>query len=129
MMFDDFQYECRPLVRCLFGAGPVPEACFSYRSKIAPETQLSRPDGRLSSVVGGAVVGKKDGVHNVHTLGFGSGRTGVGSGRIAEVCGGVADLQGLEPGSSPTSGTCFPCSRALLVSIRVDSVHTLQPPI
>ena len=32
--------------------------------------------------VGGAEVGKKEGVHNVHTLGFGSGRTGAGLGRI-----------------------------------------------
>ena len=56
--------------------------------------------------------GKKEGVHNVHTLGFGSGRTGGGLGRIAEVFGGVAETQGLESGSSPTSGTCFPCSGA-----------------
>ena len=31
---------------------------------------------------------------------------------LAKVFGGVADIQGLEPGSSPTSGTCFPCSGA-----------------
>jgi hypothetical protein len=49
--------------------------------------------------------GKKEGVHNVHTLGFGSGHTAVGLGRIAEVCGGVAEIHGLEPGSSPTLGT------------------------
>ena len=48
----------------------------------------------------------------MHTLGFGSGRTGSGLGRIGDVCGGVAEIQGLEPGSSPTSGTCFPCSGA-----------------
>lgn len=29
MMFVDFQQEGRPVVRCLFGAGPVPEACSS----------------------------------------------------------------------------------------------------
>ena len=51
--------------------------------------------------------GKKGGVHNVHTLGFGLGRTGAGLARITEVFGGAADLQGLEPGSSPTSGTVF----------------------
>jgi hypothetical protein len=50
-------------------------------------------------------------VHNVHTLGFGSGRTGIGLGRIAEDFGGVAETQGLEPGSSPTSGTAFPLVR------------------
>ena len=60
----------------------------------------------------GGESGQRECVHNVHTLGFGSGRTGAGLGRIAEVLGGVADIQGLEPGSSPTSGTCFPCSGA-----------------
>jgi hypothetical protein len=35
---------------------------------------------------------KEEGVHNVHTLGFGSGRTGAGPGRIAEVFGGVAEI-------------------------------------
>ena len=59
MMFVDFQHEGRPVVRCLFGAGPVPEAYSSYRSEIARKTQLPRPDGRLSSLVGGAEVGKK----------------------------------------------------------------------
>jgi len=52
------------------------------------------------------------GVYKVHTLGFGSGRTGVGPGRIPHVSGGVQCLQGQERGSSPTSGTCFPCSGA-----------------
>lgn len=45
------------------------------------------------------------GVHIVHTRGFGSGRTGGGLGRIAEVFRGAAEIQGLESGSSPTSGT------------------------
>ena len=94
MMFVDFPQEGRPVVRCLSGAGPVPEACSSYRSEIGVE------------------VGKKEGVHNVHTLGFGSGGTGCGLARIGDVFGGVADILGLEPGSSPTSGTCFPCSGA-----------------
>jgi hypothetical protein len=58
-------------------------------------------------------MGKKDCVHIVHTLGFGSGRTGSGLGRIAEVFGGVADIQGPEPGSSPTSGTVFSLFRGL----------------
>jgi hypothetical protein len=52
------------------------------------------------------------GVDTVHTLRLGLGRTGAGLGQIAKVNGGVADLQGLEPGSSPTSGTCFPWSGA-----------------
>ena len=62
----------------------------------------------------GMKVVTKEGVHNVHTLGFGSGRTGAGLGRIAEVFGEVAEIQGLEPGSSPTSGTVFPQVRGIL---------------
>jgi hypothetical protein len=46
----------------------------------------------------------------VHTLGFGSSRTTAGLGRIAYVFGGVADLRGLEYGSSLTSGTKCPQS-------------------
>ena len=51
------------------------------------------------------------GVHNVHIVGFGFGCTGIGldSGGFR----GVADSQGQESGSIPTSGTCFPCSEAL----------------
>ena len=110
MMFVDFQQEGRPVVRCLFGAGPVPEAYSPYWSEIAP-----RPGGRFGSPAGGAEVGTKEGVHNVHTLGFGSGRTGAGLGRSADVSGGVAEIQGPEPGSSPTSGTVFPQVRGFLV--------------
>ena len=113
MMFVDVRHEGRPAVRCLFGAGPVPEAYSSYRREMARKTQLPRPDSRLGSPVGGAEVGEKEGVHNVHTLGFGSGRITAGLGRIADVFGGVADFEGLEPGSSPTSGTVFPQVRGI----------------
>jgi hypothetical protein len=92
MMFVDVQHEGRPVVRGLFGAGPVPEACSSYRGEIASKTQLPCPDDTLSSLVGYVEVGKKEGVHIVHTLGFGSGRTGGGLGRIVDVCRGVADF-------------------------------------
>jgi hypothetical protein len=51
--------------------------------------------------------GKKRGVDSVHTLGFRFGCTGLGLGRIGDVFERVADLQGQEPGSSPTSGTVF----------------------
>ena len=52
-------------------------------------------------------MGKNEGVHNLHTLGFGSGRTGAGLGRIAEVCGGVAELHlGLRPVRNFRSDTC-----------------------
>jgi hypothetical protein len=114
MMVSGFQQEGR-LVRCLYAAGTVPEAGLFYRSEIERKAQRTRPDGRLNSVVGGAEAGKKEGVHNVQTLGFGSGRTGAGLGRIAEIFGGVAEIQGQEPGSSPTSGTVFPQVRGLLV--------------
>ena len=70
-------------------------------------------------------MGRIQGVDGVHTLGLGLGRTGAGLGRIAEVFGGVADIQGLEPGSSPTSGTVFLQVRGFLLFLRVDSVHTL----
>lgn len=48
---------------------------------------------------------QKESVHNVHTGGFGFGCTGGGPVRIGDVYAGVADFQGLAPGSSPTSGT------------------------
>ena len=67
-MVSDFQQEGR-LVRCLYAAGSVPEAGLFYRSEIERKVQRTRPDGRLSSVVGGAEVDKKEGVRNVHTLG------------------------------------------------------------
>ena len=71
---------------------------------------------RTLSMRGAAVWGRlwwgSGGVDSVHTLGLGLGRTGAGLGRIPHVSAGVQCLQGLEPGSSPTSGTCFPCSGA-----------------
>src|SRR5687768_7242961 len=54
-----------------------------------------------------AKIATKEGVHNVHTLGFGFGCTGIGLGRIGDVFGGGLCFQGLAPGSSPTSGTVF----------------------
>ena len=70
--------------------------------------------------------GQKERVHNVHTLGFGSSRMSAGLGRIAEVFGGAAEIQGLESGSSPTSGTYFPCSGAFWCFF-VWTVSTLSP--
>jgi len=66
------------------------------------------------------------GVDSVHTFGFGPGRTGVGSGRIPYVSGGVQCLQGMESGSSPTSGTCFPCSGAC-EPLSVHKMFTYRP--
>jgi hypothetical protein len=107
MMYVYFEYEGSPIVRCLSEAGPLPEAYSSYRGDIEP-----RPLGRLGTPDGGTEVARKEGVHNVHTLGCGWGLTGAGLGRIAEVFGGVAGIQGLESGSSPTSGTVFSLFRA-----------------
>jgi hypothetical protein len=65
--------------------------------------------------LGEALVGRFGGVDSVHTLGHGLGRTGVGLARIPYVWAGDQCLQGLEPGSSPTSGTVFPQVRGFLV--------------
>ena len=43
------------------------EAYSSYLSKIARKTPLPRPDDRLSSLIVDAEMGRKEGVHNVHT--------------------------------------------------------------
>ena len=67
----------------------------------------------ISGVFGLSPQGKKAGVHNVHTPGFGPGRTGAGLCRIPYVSSGVQCLQGLEPGSSPTSGTVDPLVRGV----------------
>jgi hypothetical protein len=82
------------------------------RSWIKKLVNSRRPSGARAPVEWSSTVDRKEGVHNVHTRGFGSGRTGAGLARIGDVFAGVADLQGLESGSSPTSGTCFPCSGA-----------------
>ncbi|MDR7084352.1 hypothetical protein J2X01_003660 [Arthrobacter ginsengisoli] len=71
--------------------------------------------------------GQKEGVHNVHTLGFGSGRISAGLGRIAEIFGGVAEIQGVEPGSSPTSGTVFSLFSGFFGAFFVWTVSTLSP--
>ena len=71
MMFVDFQQEGRPVLRCSLGAGPVPETYSSSWSEIAP-----RPDGPYKQPGWDRRSGPKEGVHNVHTLGFGSDRIG-----------------------------------------------------
>ena len=82
--------------------------------------------GRPSKQPGwGAESGQREGAHNVHTLGSGSSRMSAGLDRIGHVCGEMGEIQGLEPGSSPTSGTVFLQVRGFLVLFRVDSVHTL----
>jgi hypothetical protein len=64
-------------------------------------------------------------VHIVHTFGVELGRTGAGSGRTPHVSGSSQCLQGLECGSSPTSGTVFPQVRGGFgASDPVYRVHT-----
>ena len=66
-------------------------------------------------------------MHNVHTLGFGFGCTGIGLVRIGDVFGGGADFQGLAPGSSPTSGTVFSLFKGVLASECAHFVHLWAP--
>ena len=77
------------------------------------------------AAVGGGRGWEEWGVDSVHTLGPGLGLTGAGLARIPYVSAGVQCLQGLEPGSSPTSGTVFSLFRGFSVYFRVHSVHTL----
>ena len=107
-----------PPARCLAGgAGPAERRGVLGRSQLgvgnsAFSSALSRTLSIWVRLFGEALVGRFGGVDSVHTLGPGLGRTGAGLGRIPYVSVGVQCLQGLEPGSSPTSGTCFPCSGA-----------------
>jgi len=103
MMFVDFQQEGRPVLRCSLGAGPVPETYSSSWSEIAP-----RPDGPYKQPGWDRRGGPKEGVHNVHTLGFGSGRTGSGLGRIAEVSGERRIFKGRNPVRVPPRARVFP---------------------
>jgi hypothetical protein len=68
-----------------------------------------------SGALGFSAARQKVGVHMVHTVGFGLGRIGAGLARTGDVFRGVAAFQGLESGSSPTSGTCFPLSEGVLL--------------
>ncbi len=54
---------------------------------------------------------RKGGVHNVHTLAVGLGRTGAGLGRTRHVFWSSQCFRGVEAGSSPTSGTVLPVQR------------------
>jgi hypothetical protein len=60
--------------------------------------------------------GQKNRVYNVPTFGFGLARISAGLVRIRHVFWTSQYLQGLESGSSPTSGTVFPQVRGLLTS-------------
>jgi hypothetical protein len=68
--------------------------------------------------------GQKKGVHFVHTLGCGLGRTSTGLARIRYVFGSSQYLQGLECGSSPTSGTTFSLVRGDFALTCVQSLRS-----
>jgi hypothetical protein len=74
--------------------------------------------GQDSVPRGGGIYGsnidvvKKEGVYKARTLGFASGRIWAGLGWSQHVSGETQCLRGRECSSSPTSGTCFPCSGA-----------------
>jgi hypothetical protein len=96
--------ECR--VEAVCKIPPItPEFLAIVRKEAARSTPGLRLRRRLRRVTLRRTKAKKQGVHNVYTQGSGLGCTGAGRRRIGEVCGGVADFQGLESGSSPTSGT------------------------
>ena len=103
MKFVDFSRKPVRVVRCLFGACSVPKTYSSYSSEIEP-----CPDGRLSSPVGVAEVGKKRVCTMCTPLGFGSGRTGSGLGRIAEVSGERRIFKGRNPVRVPPRARVFP---------------------
>jgi len=67
---------------------------------------------RSAAGVGSCLECGKTDVYSAHTMGFGSGRTSTGLVRIGYVSAGAQCLQGRGCSSSPTSGTCFPCSGA-----------------
>jgi hypothetical protein len=96
----------RAAVSCRLAWTPPAESFFSAQGRTAPLRCGVRQFGLRP------LMGRIGGVDSVHTFGFGLGRTSVGSGRIPYVSGGVQCLQGLESGSSHTSGTWFPCSGA-----------------
>lgn len=90
-------------------AGGITQTCDGANPSVSHFCQRKDKPRSLSrgarSALPVAQNGRFWGVHNVHTLGFGLGPTGGGRGRIAEVFGGVAEIQGPGSGSSPTLGT------------------------
>ena len=125
MFVIDFSMRAAPW--CGACSGPGQGTNSSYGSEIARKTQPPRTNGHISSLVGGAESGQREGVHNVHTLGFGSSCTGAGLARTGDVFGGVAEIQRLEPGSSPTSGTVFSAGQGPFWCFFVCTSCTLSP--
>jgi hypothetical protein len=101
------EWSCWPLpARCL--AGCISHAKGGGEPVRSPGKNITAfPQWGIAVGFVAAPNGYFGGVHNVHTFGFGLGRTCVGSGRFTHVFGTSQCFQGLEYGSSPTSGTVF----------------------
>jgi hypothetical protein len=77
--------------------------------RIGHMTELPRlQEGAVAAAWMVRETGQKEGVDTVNNFGFGLGRTSAGLARIPYVFQSSQYLQGLESGSSPTSGTRFP---------------------
>ena len=70
---------------------------------------------------------EKEGVHTVHTLGFGFGCTGAGLGRIGDVSGEWRLFRGSARFESHTSGTVFSLFKGFLAFDCGHSVHLWAP--
>jgi hypothetical protein len=112
------------------GAGRTrlqPPVVLFQQDRVFQDKEAPHPvDGGCGSL-GEASGGENWGVDSVHTLGRRLGRTGAGLARIPYVSAGVQCLQGVEPGSSPTSGTVFSLLRGLFGAFFVWTVSTLSP--
>ena len=90
------------------------------RNDGADQTSFSMPAGLQPSLLVVVSSGQRRGCAQCAHPGLRIGSYSGGLGRIAEVFGGVAEIQVLEPGSSPTSGTQTPSSEGVLLCWRVD---------
>ena len=96
------------LVRRERGLDPVAvEVDLLRQEQVFQGEEAPRPANAGCGLLGEAFARGNWGVDSVHTLGHGLGRTGAGLARIPHVSAGSQCLQGLEFGSSPTSGTVF----------------------
>ena len=117
-----------PSARNEQGPGPVAVAGGVLRLRQFCPTETCRAlSMRGAAVWGRPLVGRIGGVDSVHTLGHGLGRIGDVLARTRHVSGEVQCLQGLEPGSSPTSGTMFPQFSGGFVCFFVCTLCTLSP--
>jgi hypothetical protein len=112
MTFNEFQFsacsahQCPVKVVHRIPAGPGMSSQRVERRSLLERDSLVRKDRASGWVV--AQNGQKEGVHNVHTLGFRFGCTDVGLGRIGDVFRGGADFQGVRLVRVPPRARVFP---------------------